>query len=136
VPFDDSPAGVRQAAAAEPAKRQRMKTQIRFEFRAPQPGKPAAYLVAGEGTGGSRRIAIDQPSFWIGAGDNNNYVIEDESVSWHHACILFEHADLYLCDDSRNGTMLNGETIHKERRRLNRNDLVQIGSAVLRLTAD
>ncbi len=121
---------------APAARRPRLKTEIRIEFAAPAPGKPTAYLVPEKGTADTRRIGIDQPAFWIGAGENNNYVINNESVSWNHACIVFEHADLYLWDDSRNGTLLNGERVHKDRRRLNRNDRIEIGGVALRLAAD
>jgi hypothetical protein len=118
------------------ARRERMKTRIRFEFREPRPGSPTAYLVAEDATGGGRRTPIDQPQFWIGAAENNNFVIDEESVSGNHVCILFEHADLYLWDSSLNGTMLNGVKVHKERRPLSPNDTIQIGKSVLRLSSE
>ena len=117
--------------APKPATRK--STMVRIEFQPPQPGKPTAWLVAEAGKLAGRRVGIDRETFWIGAGENNQLVLEDETVSWEHACILFEHADLYLYDDSRNGTLVNGEKVNKERRRLNGGDAIQIGQTTFRL---
>jgi hypothetical protein len=119
------------AVAQPPATRK--KTEVRVEFSAPVPGRPAAWLVSERGPHAGRRFGVDNEHYWIGAGDGNQLVLEDDTVSWSHACILFEHADLYLFDDSRNGTLVNGEKVNKERRRLNGGDTIQIGQSLFRL---
>jgi len=64
-----------------------------------------SYLVDGLGT----KYAVNKPRFAIGAADDNDYIIDKESVSRHHATIhKDENGNFWLTDlGSTNGTYLN-----------------------------
>jgi hypothetical protein len=116
-----SPAG--QTAAMRPRKN----TVIRTEFAPPAPGQPTAWLIVETGPESGRRYAIEKREVWVGASTMNDMVIEEKTISGRHFCIQFQEADLYVLDQSTNGTRLNGEWFRKERRRLNAGDRLEIG---------
>jgi pSer/pThr/pTyr-binding forkhead associated (FHA) protein len=67
----------------------------------------------------------------VGRRPDNSLLIEDGSVSSHHAEILFENNTFFVKDlGSTNGTYINGSPITKSP--LNHNDELRFGSIVTR----
>ena len=59
-----------------------------------------------------KRAFIDRPSFTIGSRPDNDFVIEANTVSRHHACIVKDEDRYYIRDlNSSNGTWINGVKI-------------------------
>jgi len=75
---------------------------------------------------GSRTLDLSKDQFTIGRKSDNDLVIEDQSVSGHHAKIVKVQA-VYFIEDLRstNGTMVNGKPI--ERQQLRDADGISIG---------
>ncbi len=73
---------------------------------------------------------VDQENFIIGRQAECNLVLEDGSVSKQHAVIVSVANDQILEDRSTNGTLVNGEKVEKHI--LQNNDMIQIGSFVLK----
>ncbi len=60
------------------------------------------------------RAAINTSSFSIGRSSDNDYVIDDLSVSGHHACVEEEHGILTLIDQgSLNKILFGGRPVEK-----------------------
>ncbi len=75
----------------------------------------------------NHRYAI-QPETWIGRDPNCAICVDDESVSSHHACILWEaKAQTWYLEDnlSESGTFVNGRRI--ARAALEDGDVIQVG---------
>lgn len=113
-------------------KPRRRRTQIRTEFTSPEPGRPAAVLLAQEGAVCGASLPIETSPFWIGAEQQNTLCIaEDEFVSGYHACIEFRDGTLLLYDNhSTNGTLLNGERLVETPRPLGLGDRITIGHSL------
>jgi hypothetical protein len=78
-------------------------------------------------------VRVDRDRFAIGRALDNQYVLEDTSVSRYHAAILLDDAGCSIRDlDSTNGTWVNGRRV-REKRLLN-GDVVSLGGAELRVS--
>ena len=77
-----------------------------------------------------KEIPIDKETVTIGRMEDNDVVIDNLSVSRHHARLVQEK-DKYLLEDmsSHNGTFINDEKIIK--RELNEGDNILIGKHIL-----
>jgi hypothetical protein len=104
-------------------------------FPAPAPGRPAAVLVATNGPLQGKRFPVDRERFHIGAGPENDLVIDgDEFVSERHALLRFQEASLFLFDaDSRNGTYLNDRRITDSAMTLALGDHIRLGESTFRV---
>lgn len=54
---------------------------------------------------------------------------DDVHASREHALLVFEDGNWYLQDQSRNGTLVNGQVVRKNRVRLNSGDRIKIGDS-------
>lgn len=87
---------------------------------------PMAWLVVVKGSGERARHQINQDSTRIGRGQNNDIVLADSTVSEEHAKIYFQDDRFFIHDlGSRNGTVLNNQTITKSV--LRNNDKIRFG---------
>ncbi len=114
-------------------KRRRASTQIREEFPAPRPGRPAATLVCEEGLLVGERMPVETDYFTIGGEEDNMLCLAaDGYLSGYHAYIRFDHGSLLLIDrGSTNGTFLNDERLEQEKPRLlNPGDRIKVGHSV------
>jgi hypothetical protein len=125
----------KQEAGQQAVRRVRRGTEMRPTFHPPTAEKPTAYLLIDSGPHQGERIAIDEVNFWVGGADNNHFQIDDEAVSANHACIQYDNECLYLYDQSRNGTLINGEQVQNARRLMRVGDRLTLGRTVLVLTA-
>jgi pSer/pThr/pTyr-binding forkhead associated (FHA) protein len=81
------------------------------------------------------QLEIDKEVMFVGRSDANDIKIRDETVSRKHLKI-FSVESCYFVEDlkSRNGTMINGETLDAGFARLiTENDRLQLGSTVIHL---
>jgi Mg-chelatase subunit ChlD len=70
--------------------------------------RPSGELVITGGEGADQSFSLGQRSIAIGALDDNDIVLNIETVSRHHARLTFEAGGVRLKDlDSRNGTFIN-----------------------------
>lgn len=77
-----------------------------------------------------QEIDITKPTFTIGRNPDNDVVVDDPTVSGHHARILKIQAAYFLEDlKSTNGTLLNSKAV--DRRQLQDADVITIGHARL-----
>src|SRR2546426_11452411 len=73
---------------------------------------------------------ITESELTFGRVEGNDVVLEDDLVSRRHCGIRLEDGHVVLRDlDSRNGTVVNGESVSK--RVLKEADLIKIGSSSL-----
>jgi len=75
-------------------------------------------------------VSVGLGRFSVGRGPDNDLVIPDERVSWHHALVWVEHGAAWVRDlSSRNGTFVNGEraTVAVE---VKDGDRIRLGPAV------
>jgi pSer/pThr/pTyr-binding forkhead associated (FHA) protein len=63
--------------------------------------------------------------FTIGRGYDNNIVLSDQYVSACHATITVLDNGYTLEDNSKNGTLVNGQKIQKQR--LRHGDVIEVG---------
>lgn len=72
-------------------------------------------------------IQVGQDSISIGQGNGVDAQIQRDTISHVHAKIECDNSNFYVEDlNSTNGTFINGETLsYKERRKLEKNDIVQ-----------
>lgn len=103
---------------------------------------PLAKLVAEAGPRVGQSVAVTRESFrdgkfWIGAAQGCALeMAEDETVSGHHAYLVFEDPILILVDNrSTNGTWLNGSHFRAAARPLKSGDRIQIGRTLFRIDA-
>ncbi len=73
---------------------------------------------------------VDQDAFVIGRQPGCNLVLDEGAVSKQHAVIVSVANDQILEDQSTNGTLVNGTQVEKHI--LQNNDLIQIGSYVIK----
>jgi DNA-binding NtrC family response regulator len=70
----------------------------------------------------------------IGRSPDAGVVLDEESVSRHHAKVISDDSGIRVVDlDSRNGTFSNGTRVHEQA--LADGDQIQLGDVVLRLSA-
>jgi diguanylate cyclase (GGDEF)-like protein len=93
-----------------------------------------AHLIVLAGESFGRMFRVDGPEVVIGRGADAGIRLRDDGVSRRHARIAITQGDIYLEDlASANGTLLNGEKVH--RARLRDGDTIHVGSTtVLKLT--
>lgn len=86
-----------------------------------------ATLIGMSGEFKEQRYPVEQPEVTIGRKPDNTVVIDNPTVSSHHARILRE-GDAYVLEDldSTNGTRVNSRDVRETR--LHAKDIVQLGS--------
>jgi pSer/pThr/pTyr-binding forkhead associated (FHA) protein len=96
----------------------------------PEVVAPHAKLLLKSKDAAMQEIDITKPTFTIGRKPDNDLVLDDPTVSGHHARIVKIQAT-YLLEDlkSTNGTLLNSKAV--DRRQLQDADVVAIGRARL-----
>jgi len=99
-------------------------------------GQPALQLLKSGtltvsiGTQAGNEFDVTAAEVTIGAANDNRIVLEEPTVSGHHAVLRFAGGQFQLSDnDSTNGTRVNGEPIHTII--LNNGDRIQMGRCEL-----
>ena len=83
------------------------------------------------GDGSRERFPLANERVTIGRSRDSDIFLPDQWLSRHHAEILKKDAAFYLHDlGSKNGTLLNGEPVHGDRR-LRHGDVITLGEHVL-----
>jgi len=96
-------------------------------------GQVAKLIFIGEKFGG-RVYEFVVPTTSVGRGDHNTLTIHDDSVSSTHCEILVHGLEVIVRDlGSSNGTVVNGERIHRQQRELKSGQTVKFGSIEARL---
>ena len=74
-----------------------------------------------------RSVGMDEGRTVVGRGDHCDVCLDDEAISYDHLEIVRHGPSLIAADlDSSNGTILNGETLDRNRR-LRNGDVLQVG---------
>jgi hypothetical protein len=74
------------------------------------------------------RFALRQGDNTLGAGHNNDIVIDRPAVSWNHALVICRNSKVFLQDSaSTNGTFVNARRIDRPRQ-LHNGDEVRFGN--------
>lgn len=90
----------------------------------------AVLLITANGEA-ARRFYLDERDHIIGRSAEVDISLLDESISRQHALLVFRREDFILKDlDSKNGTFLNGTSVHECP--LRPGDVIQIGKHSLR----
>jgi pSer/pThr/pTyr-binding forkhead associated (FHA) protein len=84
-----------------------------------------AYIVYTDRLGNVKRLPLTKPVFTIGRFSENDLPVVGETVSRHHAEILFEEGAYYLIDKSKSGTFVNGQAV--VRQELHNKDRIRLG---------
>jgi sigma-B regulation protein RsbU (phosphoserine phosphatase) len=88
------------------------------------------------GDGSRERFAIAKDRITIGRSRESDIFLPDQWLSRHHAEILRKEVNFFLHDlGSKNGTLLNGEPVHGDRR-LRHGDVITLGEHVLTFSAE
>ena len=83
------------------------------------------------GDGSRERFPLANERVTIGRSRDSDIFLPDQWLSRHHAEILKKDANFFLHDlGSKNGTLLNGEPVHGDRR-LRHGDVITLGEHVL-----
>jgi phosphoserine phosphatase RsbU/P len=83
------------------------------------------------GDGSRERFPLANERVTIGRSRDSDIFLPDQWLSRHHAEILKKEANFFLHDlGSKNGTLLNGEPVHGDRR-LRHGDVITLGEHVL-----
>lgn len=78
-----------------------------------------------------KRFSLVEGSVTIGRGNENDVVLDSDSVSRRHARIEMRGASYYLSDmNSTNGTYVNDDPVQEQR--LGRGDQIKIGDTILK----
>jgi two-component system response regulator AtoC len=92
------------------------------------PGQARAYLIVRYPDRSSVVEIPDKGEATIGRGSESSVIIEEARVSRRHASLRWRDGDLLVEDlGSRNGTTLNGQTLHSEIRTLRGGDSIRVG---------
>lgn len=76
----------------------------------------------------SHRFGLHHGDNTLGAGHNNDIVIERSAISWNHALVICRNAKVFLQDSaSTNGTFVNRQRIDRPHQLLN-GDSVRFGN--------
>lgn len=124
------------ATEAEPAPPRQ--TQVgAYRFPVPEPGRPAAVLVALSGPVEGQRFPIEKETFRVGATqDKDLCIMEDEYVSENHAQIRYVAGAFFVFDEgSLNGTFINNTRIAETGLALNLGDHIAIGNSSFEIVA-
>jgi hypothetical protein len=74
------------------------------------------------------RFCLRQGDNTLGAGHNNDIVIDKPAISWNHALLICRNAKVFLQDSaSTNGTFVNGKRIERPRQ-LSNGDAIRFGN--------
>jgi hypothetical protein len=110
--------------------------ELRLEREARQPATaPANLMVVDPGTSACREgdVMALQPVTRLGRVEGNTLILDDDSVSAHHALLLHRDGAWWVRDEgSTNGTLVNGQPTTGEMA-INEGDELQVGQVVLRL---
>lgn len=92
-----------------------------------RPERDRVVLLELEGSEPGAVFSVGESGVLIGRSGNADVNLADNTVSWEHARLTFEHDSAYLEDlSSRNGTFINGRRI-AERTRLDDGDYLCLG---------
>jgi two-component system cell cycle response regulator len=91
-------------------------------------------LILIRGTPQGKKYSLKgQRKFVLGRDKTADIQLDDANVSRQHAQITFENDKIYIEDlGSRNGTFLNDETIGGTRMELAKEDMIKLGSTILK----
>jgi diguanylate cyclase (GGDEF)-like protein len=104
-------------------------TEVGAVAKPARPGDACIIVIYGPELG--KRLQLGSAPFEIGRSAKNDLFIDQESVSRHHARIVFDGRQYFLQDQkSTNGTFLNDEAI--EEKELRDGDQVRIGRSILK----
>ena len=79
---------------------------------------------------GGHAVPVGETPLSVGRGPNNDVVLQDDTVSWHHAQLWVEGGSAWLRDlGSRNGTWRNGARVHGSTR-LDGGDRIRLGATL------
>jgi sigma-B regulation protein RsbU (phosphoserine phosphatase) len=88
------------------------------------------------GEGSRERFPLTKDRVTIGRSRDSDIFLPDQWLSRHHAEILKKDASFFLHDmGSKNGTLLNGEPVHGDRR-LRHGDVITLGEHVLTFSVE
>jgi sigma-B regulation protein RsbU (phosphoserine phosphatase) len=88
------------------------------------------------GDGSRERFPLAKERVTIGRSRDSDIFLPDQWLSRHHAEILKKDATFFLHDlGSKNGTLLNGEPVHGDRR-LRHGDVITLGEHVLTFSVE
>lgn len=92
-----------------------------------------AVLIVIRGTPQGKKHPLTGTEFFIGRDKGTQIQINDANVSRKHARIV-KTADEFFIEDlgSRNGTFVNDEPLGTEKKKLTKEDMIKIGSTVLK----
>jgi hypothetical protein len=110
----------------------RTKVSGYYYFPVPEPGRPVAALIAISGPLEKETFTIEKTLFRIGAGPENDLVIdEDDYVSENHAYLRYETGLLFIQDDgSKNGTFVNQKEVTGADVSLSPGDQIRVGMSI------
>jgi predicted component of type VI protein secretion system len=98
----------------------------------PRPAGPRLRVLAGPGVEAGREYALRGPAVTIGRRDDQDIVLEDQSVSRVHARIEIAPGGATITDaGSTNGTRVNGVPLRSGAAPLRAGDRIEIGRIVL-----
>lgn len=86
-------------------------------------------LIAQTGSQNGQRWTLSKDEVVIGRGTDCDVLIDDKTVSRHHAKVKRQNASWMLCDESKNGTHVNGQTV-PDNYFLQDGDVIAIATAV------
>ena len=88
------------------------------------------------GEGSRERFPLTKDRVTIGRSRDSDIFLPDQWLSRHHAEILKKDLNFFLHDmGSKNGTLLNGESVHGDRR-LRHGDVITLGEHVLTFSVE
>ena len=134
--------GLLRGEAPTAARSDQPATERRRSVRAPRregprsgyriaPSAPMAEISIDTGDGSRERFPLAKERVTIGRSRDSDIFLPDQWLSRHHAEILRKDASFFLHDlGSKNGTLLNGEPVHGDRR-LRHGDVITLGEHVL-----
>jgi pSer/pThr/pTyr-binding forkhead associated (FHA) protein len=89
-------------------------------------------IVSARGVPEEKAFTFEQNIIKIGRVKENDISLPGANISRLHCLITFENGEFYISDQSSNGTLLNGETIGKNRKMpLRHGDHIQAGDFIL-----
>ncbi len=89
-------------------------------------------IVSARGVPEEKAFTFEQNIIKIGRVKENDISLPGANISRLHCLITFENGEFYISDQSSNGTLLNGETIGKNRKMpLRHGDQIQAGDFIL-----
>ena len=90
--------------------------------------KDTPILVAQTGSQSGQRWSLNKDELIIGRGADCDVMIDDKTVSRHHAKIVRETDKWLLVDTSKNGVHVNGQAV-QEKHELQDSDVIAIATA-------